>query len=335
MSKWYCAYYTDDFTAKSFVSHSTSASKEELDEIDMLPRLKNRLFLTPELAPTFTVKDEDLNKTLGIITRIADGQGFKSNSGAHGQRGYDQNIMFAWIGAVVDIPYKVYKMLGNLGFKLYFFRLPFKEKTENDLIMEMSEDFSDKINRIMSTLFEYLYLFETGPRLIYDNELNKIEWDNSRDDYDAKRCIVKLGKLLGHLRCIATTWHTGGTQGSDYGYAVSQPEDPRRAITVLQNLARGHALLTGRNYISLEDIPIVTKTVLSTAQTERVSLFYLLLDNGGDVSTNDIVEYLGVSRPTAGRTMTELNAVGLVEEYERKEQNNYSIHKTCTIKREL
>ena len=63
LSKWYCAYYTDDFTAKSFVSHSTSVSKEELAEIDMLPKIKNRLFLTPELAPIFTVKDEDLNKT--------------------------------------------------------------------------------------------------------------------------------------------------------------------------------------------------------------------------------------------------------------------------------
>jgi hypothetical protein len=148
LSGWYCVYYTDDFTAKSFVSHSTSVSKEELAEIDMLPKIKNRLFLTPELAPMFTVKDEDLSKTLGIITRIADGQGFKSNSGAHGQRGYDENIMFTWIGAVVDIPYKVYKMLGNLGFKLYFFRLPFKEKTEYDLLIEMSGDYSSKINEI-------------------------------------------------------------------------------------------------------------------------------------------------------------------------------------------
>ena len=169
LSKWYCTYYTDDFTAKSFVSHSTSVPKEELAEIDMLPKIKNRFFLTPELAPMFTVKDEDLNKTLGIITRIADGQGFKNNSGAHGQRGYDENIMFTWLGAVVDIPYKVYKMLGNLGFKLYFFRLPFKEKTENDLIMEMSNDFSDRINKIKLSLFEYLFLFETGPHLIYEN----------------------------------------------------------------------------------------------------------------------------------------------------------------------
>ena len=322
LTEWYCVYYTDDFTAKSFVSHSTSVSKEELPEIDMLPKIKNRLLLTPELAPMFTVKDDDLSKMLGIITRIADGQGFKSNSGAHGQRGYDENIMFTWIGAVVDIPHKVYRMLGNLGFKLYFFRLPFTEKTEEDLVMEMSEDFSTKIGKIKSTLYEYLYVFETGPHLIYDNELNKVRWDNSKDDFEAKKYIVRLGKLLSHLRCIAKIWNTEGTQGSDYGFAVSQPEDPRRAITVLRNLARAHALLTGRNYITLEDVPIVAKTVLSTAQTDRVSVFYLLLDNDGDVSTDDIMTCLSVARPTALRTMTELNVIGLVEEYEYKEQSD-------------
>jgi hypothetical protein len=319
LSGWYCVYYTDDFTAKSFVSHSTSVLKEELPDIDMLPKLKNRLFLTPELAPMFTVKDEDLNKTLGIITRVADGQGFKSNSGAHGQRGYDENIMFTWIGAVVDIPYKVYKMLGNLGFKLYFFRLPYIEKTEDDLLTEMSGDYSSKINKIKLALYEYLYLFETGPHLIYDSELNKVKWNKDKDDAEAKKCIARLGKLLSHLRCIATTWHTEGTQGSDYGYAVSQPEDPTRATIVLQNLARGHALLTGRNYITLEDIPIVAKTVLSTAQTDRVTVFYLLLDNNGNVSTDDITRSLGVSKPTALKTMAELKVIALVEEYEYKE----------------
>src|SRR5512133_3096906 len=37
--------------------------------------------------------------------------------------------MFAWIGAAVDVPHIVYKVLGTLGQKLYFFRLPFKEIT--------------------------------------------------------------------------------------------------------------------------------------------------------------------------------------------------------------
>ena len=82
----------------------------------------------------FTAKDEDLLKMMGIITRIADGDGYASSSGALGDRRYE-NIMFTWVGAVVDVPYKVYKLLGNLGFKLYFFRLPFYDLTEDELLL--------------------------------------------------------------------------------------------------------------------------------------------------------------------------------------------------------
>ena len=334
-SDWYCTYYTDDFTAKSFVSHSTAVSEEELEEIDMLPRIKNRLFLTPELAPIFTVKEEDLVKTLGIITRIADGQGYKSNSGAHGQRGYGSstdNLMFTWLGAVVDIPYRVYKMLGNLGFKMYFFRLPFKENTEDELLIGMSEDFESKITNIRSVLYEYLYLFEMGPELVYSNELHKVKWNTSADSIDAKKCIVKLGILIQHLRCIVSTWHTEGTQDSDYGYTVSQPEDPKRAIRSLYNLARGHALLTGRNYIALEDLPIVVKTVLSTAMIERVGLLFLLISQGGKASTDDIMRGLNVTRHTALRTMTELSVIGLVEIYEDKGDHDTQFTKHIGLK---
>jgi hypothetical protein len=114
---------------------------------------------------------------------------------------------------------------------------------------------------------------------------------------------------------VAQTWETKGTEGSDYAYSVSQPEDPSRAMTVLYNLARGHALLTGRNYITKEqDIPIVIKTVLSTAQIERVSLFSLLIANKGKITTPPVTEFLNVSKPTALRTMSEFRAIGLVEE---------------------
>jgi hypothetical protein len=70
--KWHHTYYTDNFSAKAFVSHSTAVLKEELVEIDMLPKIKNKCFLTPELAPTFAAKDEDLIQVLGIMTRILD-----------------------------------------------------------------------------------------------------------------------------------------------------------------------------------------------------------------------------------------------------------------------
>ena len=85
---------------------------------------------------------------LGILTRILDGDGFESDTGAHGHRGYNEKIMFSWIGAAVDIPWRVHKVLGNLGAKLYFLRLPKSDKTEDNYFDELHKDFGDKVNKI-------------------------------------------------------------------------------------------------------------------------------------------------------------------------------------------
>jgi hypothetical protein len=116
--RWHHVFYTDSFSAKSMVSHSTAVKKEELAKIDMLPKIKNNYLLTPELSPTFAKKDDDLIEILGILTRILDGHGYESDTGAHGHRGDNEPMMFVWAGAAVDIPYKVHKYLGTLGPKL-------------------------------------------------------------------------------------------------------------------------------------------------------------------------------------------------------------------------
>ena len=113
--KWHNVFYTDSFSAKAFVSHSTAVKKEDLPKIDMLPKIKNKFLLTPELSPTFAKKDDDLIEILGILTRVLDGHGYESDTGAHGHRGYNESMTFAWAGAAVDIPYKVHKYLGTLG----------------------------------------------------------------------------------------------------------------------------------------------------------------------------------------------------------------------------
>jgi Bifunctional DNA primase/polymerase, N-terminal len=77
-------FYTDNFSARAIVSHSTTVQKDKLEEIDMLPRMKNKFFLTPELSPIFGKKDDDLQETLSIITRVLDGHGYESDTGAHG-----------------------------------------------------------------------------------------------------------------------------------------------------------------------------------------------------------------------------------------------------------
>ena len=318
LRKWPYTYYTDNFSARSFVSHNTSVTREQLKEIDLLPKIKNKIFLTPELAPTFASKDDYLVQILGIITRVLDGHGYFSNSGAHGGRGYAGQMMFVWIGAAVDIPRKVHKYLSTLGPKLYFLRLSkevYNNPEEEYLKQIKGVDFGLKVSAIHDALFDYLKWFELCPfaEIEQSSGLPKLEWNSDKDNEESIIYIIRLGRLLAHLRGSVPTWDTSHSQGSEYAYGIATIEEPTRAITQLMNLAKGHAISQGRNYIAKEDVTIVIKVVLSTASIERVAVFDLLLAHGGKLQTPTIIDSLNVTSPTANRTMTEFKAIGLVD----------------------
>lgn len=285
----------------------------------MLPKIRYKMLLTPELAPIFSANEDELLENIGIITSILDGKGYTSDSGAHGQRGYFGNYMFVWVGAAVDIPYRVHKLLSSLGPKLYCFRLPFADPSDEEVEFGMNEKFEIKRREVQEAIINYLICFETCPLLIEDPEtrLPKIKWDSSKNDPAARKYLVKLVRLLGRLRCHVEIWsqrQPGEHEYSEYGYAIPNPEDPTRAGTSFYNLARGCALKLGRNYISIEDIHIAIKVALSTASQERIAVLNLLLKKkGGAVTVSTIANALSMSKSTALKTMTELKAVGIAE----------------------
>lgn len=49
-------YTTDEFTPSSFVSHNSALTEEQLQKVDMLPKMVDNLCIFPELAPLFTAK---------------------------------------------------------------------------------------------------------------------------------------------------------------------------------------------------------------------------------------------------------------------------------------
>jgi hypothetical protein len=53
----------------------------------------------------------------------------------------------------VYIPYNIYRLLAGLGFKIYFFRLPYNEKTEEELLKHKKERFNKKKANIESGLY--------------------------------------------------------------------------------------------------------------------------------------------------------------------------------------
>jgi hypothetical protein len=337
--KWKNSYYTDNFTPRTFVSHYAGIKEEELKKIDMLPKIKDKYFLCSELSPTFMKKEDELNEIIGIITRILDGQGLTTNTGACGQRSYEGEYMFTWLGAAVDIPYRAHKLMASIGPKLYFLRLPRTNKTENELVAAMDkDDFMTKVNRIRNVLLDYLQWFdrcpvsETDDKAIRENNLVKIKWNSEKNDEYAKHIIARIGLLLAHLRGVVPTWETHGTQGHNYAYATARIEDPQRAATQLSNLARGHALSQGRTWITIEDLPLPIKVVLSTASIDRTNIFRLLIAHNGILTTNIINESLNTTYHTSHRIMAELKAVELVD---MKETETETEEKEIRLKQEF
>jgi hypothetical protein len=67
-------------------------------------------------------------------------------------------------------PYNVYKVLGYVGPKLYFLRLPKENKTEDERLKQSHEDFSKKQGKIQAVLFDYLKWLEIRPDMEVDIE---------------------------------------------------------------------------------------------------------------------------------------------------------------------
>jgi DNA-binding Lrp family transcriptional regulator len=244
--------------------------------------------------------------------------------------------MFVWVGAAVDIPYRVHKMLATLGPKLYFFRLPYVKKRTQEIIEQLDENFEKKRKEVQWAVIDFLIWHEVNPRVFIDEEetkLPKIRWDSNADDKQAKHYLVNLGELLGRLRGHVDIWSEAKSsfkehEYSEYSYSFTQTEDPTRATTQLYNITRGHALLEGRNHISLQkDLPIAIKVALSTASIERVAVIDLLLANNGQATLSEIASSFAMSKSTALKTMTELTALKVVD----METTEISYNKTIKI----
>ena len=306
------AYALDSFTPKAFVTQMASMSEESLAKIDLLKQIEEKAFLTSELASLFSVRDDQLGEIFGILTRVLDGQGFKNSSGAHGQRGYDK-IFFIWIGAVVEVPRRVWPIIASLGPKEYFLRIDmeisYQEEQEKILENMHGKTYEQKMQEINLSLKEYWEAVMSFPNKNDD----KIVWNAAKDQASAVKMVVEFAQLLARIRGYIPSDDTKYSNGSDYAFVSPIIEDPNRATHALYNMVRGTALCNGRNYITDDDVSVIRKVVLSSASKERVELVKLLIENKGELTSSQLVEYRKVSRMTALKIMKQLEILGLVD----------------------
>jgi hypothetical protein len=311
-------YETDKFTPASFVSNAANKSEEQLEKIDMLPRIRYNMVLIRDLASIFSKRKEDLKESLGILTRILDGGGFQTDSGTHGGRGYSGDYLFMMLAASTPLKNRVWQIMGNLGSRLLFLRLRSPEKSEQELVTQLKEEnYKAKQEKCQAKTTQ---LFQT----LWSNNKNGIEWNKEKDSNNLLEKISKTAKLLSHLR---------GTINENESFSHQEEqtiiEKPDRINQLLYNLARGHAVLQGRRQINAQDLAVVFRVALDSARLSRSNTLRSLLRNDGYLTTNDAEVELGVSTPTAIKRLDDLVNLNIALEVTSGGENDPKKIKLC------
>jgi len=298
------SHQTDKFTAASFVSHAAQKSEKELKKIDLLPKIKHKLLVTPELNTLFGLPPEKLREDLTVLTRVLDGRGLKTESGVHGTRGYKGDYFFTWIGATTPIEYKVWNLFGNLGARMYFVEMEQKRKTKKEHRDELKRGtYKQKVKECNEATLRFLKGIWTEDR---------IKWNRGGDPDEIIDHIIEMAQLLVRLRGKVNVAVKEDYTGEKVYYSTPTIEFADRAREALYNLARGHAIIQRRRQINENDLPLVVDVALSSAPLDRVNAFKFLLQKG-EVTTSDIMEALSCSRRTARRSMETLEILNLVD----------------------
>ena len=308
-------YTSDKFTPQSFVSHSANMTIEKLAKVDLLPRIRYKTLVVRELSVIFGQREEDLLSSLGTLTRVLDGEGLQTESGVHGQRGYQGDYLFMLLAGSTPIPPRVWKAMGNMGSRLFFLNMKGPEDTEETLMAQLGGDnwrVKEKECRSIST--EFL-------KTLWNQYPNGVDWNTAEDPDHIKTIIVRCAMLLASLRGVINVWADRDAEGQVFNHTEPIIERPRRINQLLYNLARGHALVNGRTQLNEDDAKAIIEIALNSAQKSRVQIFDALIANRGVVSTGQLEQILNRTNTTVLQEMAkfEILKIGTTRNAENNE----------------
>ncbi|MFH0853440.1 MAG: toprim domain-containing protein [bacterium] len=293
-------YASDKFTPASFVSNASNVQKEKLSEIDLLPRLRYKMFLLRDLSTIFSKRDDDLNECLGLLTRVLDGEGLNTDSGIHGQRQYVGEYLFMILAGSTPIPPRVWKMMGNLGSRLFFLNMGVKEKSEEELAEQLTSLAYKEKEKVCRKITKGFL------QTLWNKYPEGVEWNKPADAHEIKILITRCAKLLANLRGVINIWKEKYQDGDTYDYTQPVIEKPDRINQLFYNLCRGHALVCGRTQIHQDDLRLIVELAIDSAPNIRAKLFRKILDQNGTIKTSGVMDALSCSRPTALKEMEAL-----------------------------
>ena len=290
---------TDEWTAASWVTNVNNKSDDQKAQIHMLPKVKNKVFVTPDLAPMFAKGQHDSIKNLGQMTRIMDGEGLIRSAGTTGTVEISGDYRFTLLGATTPIGKTGYISMGKVGNRfLIVDSAQYTRKVEQIVAQRSGGNIRDKkaeCKAIVKEQIQKLWKDVGGVR--------KVTWDEDSEDLELRIMIAECAQISAMGRSYIEE-------------DIRHQEDPMRLTGLLSALAWGRALLCGRRKINRDDVAMVARVAMDTMPYNHRRLFRMLLCaplGKPEVYSKSVDEEMGVVRDTSLQRMDALIETGLAE----------------------
>lgn len=293
-------YRTDDATPASFVSHDASLEESELANVDLLPRVRHKTLVCPDMANWFSGSRENIGEKMSTMANVMDGDGYVRDSGSHGQRGYEGDYRFNIIGASTPLKTRSWEAMGHTGNRFVFHQ--HQTTTNPDEVAEQVFDetsYDEKVSRCSKSVNALL-----EDRWAEHGGYNAID-QGSFETSDRVRGVIKyLTELVTYSRAPVNS-------------GTVHREGMHRIMATLLTLAQGRALLDNRTEVTLDDTEVCARIALSTMPKERRPYVRATVDpsTGETLTAQDFEEYDAVksTRPTVHNRMELLDTLRIVD----------------------
>lgn len=292
---------SDKFTAASFVSQHGETKKKNLHDIDLLPKIKDKTLITPELAPVFAGRKDDLVERLSMLVRVLDGQGLVTDAGTHGSRGYAKPHNFQWLGATTPLSIQVLAAMSKLGPRILYYEIV-DRIDDNDHLLELIGDGYDNeaakkscrnaMIRYVLTLYR-----EFGLASVHTSQTHiSPELANYSVQWARAVCALRTGTVVSKETPQGIDDHE-----DDYTPPVDVIDRPERPFRVSNNFARlirASCIAHGRTDATSYDLAMIRHIALSSGIPGRCRAFAALLACGGKANVAQILEHMDANRTT-------------------------------------
>jgi hypothetical protein len=239
------------------------------------------------------------------MTNLMDGEGTNKDSGSHGQRGYEGDYRFSFIGASTPLDPRAWEVMGNAGFRfVFYFKQPRPDDDDavkSNLFGELS--YPEKVSNCKESVQSFLR------QLWAEHDgYGGIPNDDFTFSDDAQDALVYLGKVVKFSRATLT-------EGPDSDDDNVNREDPHRITALLRDITKGRALLNKETTVEVDDVILSARIALSTMPSKRRPLVRALLDpkNDGQLTRKETQDALDASKPTAIKRMELMDTLGIAD----------------------